>query len=175
VSAATETASSATWRSTFVGGWWLWLSVLARLVVGVVWIVAGALKLENTDDSVRAVRAYQILPEAVVPAVGRGLPALEVIVGALLVVGLGLRIVGALSALMQVAFIIGLSAAWARSIPLECGCFGGGGLNAHASTAHPWDITRDVGLFLLSLGLACWPRSHLSLDGVLLPPIEDED
>lgn len=155
--------------------WWPWLSVVARLVVGIIWIVAGALKLSDTDASVRAVQAYQILPDSTVTAVGRGLPALEVIVGVLLVAGLGLRIVGAISALMQVAFIIGLSAAWARNIPLDCGCFGGGGLDAKASTAHPWDITRDIGLFLLSAFIAIWPRSRVSLDAVLLPPLDDEE
>jgi uncharacterized membrane protein YphA (DoxX/SURF4 family) len=152
-----------------------WLTLLARLVVGSVWIVAGAIKLGDTDASVRAVRAYQVLPESVVPVVGRGLPAFEVVLGVLLIVGLGLRIVAVLSALLQLAFIIGIASAWARGIQIDCGCFGGGGFDANATSKYPWEIARDTGLFLLSVMVAIWPRSRLSLDHVLLPPIDTEE
>ena len=50
-------------------------------MVGGVWIVAGALKLPDPAASVRAVRAYDLLPESVVPTVGHLLPVLEVVVG----------------------------------------------------------------------------------------------
>ena len=53
------------------------------LVVGAVWIVAGLLKLPDPAASVRAVRAYDLLPEAIVPTVGHLLPVLEVVVGRL--------------------------------------------------------------------------------------------
>ena len=39
------------------------------------------LKLPDPDESVRAVRAYDLLPEAVVPVVGHALPVVEVLVG----------------------------------------------------------------------------------------------
>lgn len=35
-----------------------------------VWLVAGTLKIPDPAESVRAVRAYRLLPETVVPAVG---------------------------------------------------------------------------------------------------------
>lgn len=162
------------WRGVLVRAWWPWISVLSRLLVGVVWIVAGALKLGDTDDSVRAVRAYQILPESIVPLVGRGLPVFEVLVGALMMVGLGLRIVSVLSALLQFAFIIGISLAWARNIRIDCGCFGGGGFDADATAKYPWEIARDCGLLVLSASLACWPRSRLTLDNLLVPSIDTE-
>jgi uncharacterized membrane protein YphA (DoxX/SURF4 family) len=158
----------------FLRSWWPWLSVLARLVVGAVWITAGALKLGDPDASVRAVRAYQLLPESIVPLVGRGLPVLEVLVGALLMLGLGVRIVAVFSALLQVAFITGIAAAWARNIRIDCGCFGGGGFDAEATSKYSWEIARDCGLFALSALLARWPSSRLSLDQVLLPPIDGE-
>ena len=58
-----------------------WVGLGARLVTGVVWIVAGALKLPDPAASVRAVRAYDLLPEAVVPTIGYLLPVVEVVVG----------------------------------------------------------------------------------------------
>ncbi|WP_278256612.1 hypothetical protein [Nocardioides convexus] len=36
-----------------------WAGLLARLVTGGVWIVAGALKITEPDASIAAVRAYQ--------------------------------------------------------------------------------------------------------------------
>ena len=64
------------------------MGLSARLVVCGVWVVAGVLKLPDPAAGVRSVRAYQLLPEGVVPLVGYALPVLEVLVGACLVLGL---------------------------------------------------------------------------------------
>lgn len=144
-----------------------WIGLVARLVTGGVWLVAGALKLPDPEASVRAVRAYDLLPEAVVPAVGYGLPVVEVIVGFCLIVGMLTRPMAVVSSLLFVAFIIGISAAWARGLQIDCGCFGGGGYAADATSKYPWEIARDVGLLALSLWLVVRPRSRFSLDSRL--------
>ena len=56
-----------------------WVGLLLRLVVGVVWIVAGALKLPDPAQSVAAVRAYQLLPGDLATPVGQLLPVIEVV------------------------------------------------------------------------------------------------
>jgi uncharacterized membrane protein YphA (DoxX/SURF4 family) len=119
--------------------------------------------------SVRAVRAYRFLPEAAVPPVGYGLPVLEVAVGLLLIVGLGTRVVAALSAVLFLAFVVGIASAWARGLQIDCGCFGGGGFRADATAQYPWEIARDIGLLALSVALVVRPRTALSLDDRLLP------
>jgi uncharacterized membrane protein YphA (DoxX/SURF4 family) len=144
-----------------------WIGLLARLVTGGVWIVAGALKLPDPSESVRAVRAYDLLPESIVPTVGHLLPLVEVVVGICLVAGLLTRAMAVVSALLFLAFIIGISAAWARGLEIDCGCFGGGGLDEGASSKYPWEIARDVGLLLLSVWLVIWPRTRWSLDSLL--------
>jgi uncharacterized membrane protein YphA (DoxX/SURF4 family) len=147
-----------------------WIGVVARLVVGGVWIAAGVLKLPDPAENVRAVRAYRLLPESLVPLVGHVLPILEIVVGACLVLGLLTRFFGVLSALMQLAFIIGISAAWARGLQIDCGCFGSSGDPVTNATAkYPWDIARDVGLFLLSVWLVYRPRTPWAVDNRLLP------
>ena len=93
-----------------------WLGLLARLLTGGVWIAAGALKLPDPAASVRAVRAYQLLPETVVPTVGHLLPVLEVVIGVCLVVGLLTRFSAAVSAVLFVAFIIGIAYAWNKGL-----------------------------------------------------------
>ncbi|MGN0065777.1 MAG: DoxX family protein [Nocardioides sp.] len=153
-----------------------WIGLVARLVTGGVWLVAGALKLPDPESSVRAVRAYELLPEAVVPAVGYGLPVVEVIVGLCLLLGLWTRPMAVVSSLLFVAFIIGISAAWARGLQIDCGCFGGGGYDADATSKYPWEIARDVGLLALSLWLVVRPRSRFALDSRLFPhPTARED
>ncbi|HET9829505.1 MAG TPA: MauE/DoxX family redox-associated membrane protein [Nocardioidaceae bacterium] len=149
---------------------WPVARLVARVVVGGVWVVAGALKLSDPAANVRSVRAYQLLPEAVVPTVGHALPALEIVVGGALLLGLLTRVTATVSALMLAAFVIGIASAWARGLSIECGCFGGGGSPAaNAAAKYPWDIARDVGLLLLSVWLVWRPRSALSLDRRLLP------
>jgi len=143
--------------------------MLARVVVGGVWVVAGALKIPDPAESVRAVRAYQLLPESVVPLVGYVLPMLEVLLGVCLLVGLLTRIGGVLSSLLLVAFIVGIAAAWARGLEIECGCFGGGGAREGASSEYPAEIARDVGLLLLSGWLVWRPRTPFAVDNRLLP------
>jgi uncharacterized membrane protein YphA (DoxX/SURF4 family) len=147
-----------------------WIGVLARLVVGGVWIAAGVLKLPDPTENVRAVRAYQLLPESVVPLVGHALPIVEVLVGACLVLGLLTRANAIVSAALLVAFIVGISSAWARGLSIECGCFGGGGGPAeNAEAKYPWELARDLGLLLLSSWLVYRPRTPWSADNRLLP------
>lgn len=69
---------------------WPWLAVPARLVVGGVWLVAGFAKIGDPDSSVRAVRAYQLVPDPLERTVGYALPLLEICLGILLVLGLAL-------------------------------------------------------------------------------------
>lgn len=146
-----------------------WIGLLARLLTGGVWIVAGALKLPDPSESVRAVRAYDLLPEGIVPTVGHLLPLVEIAIGVCLVAGLLTRVMGALSALLFLAFIIGIASAWARGLQIDCGCFGGGGAEEGASSKYPMEIARDVGLLLLSVWLVIWPRTRWSLDSLVLP------
>ena len=91
-----------------------WIGLVLRLVVGGVWIAAAVVKLPDPAQSVAAVRAYQLLPSSVVPTVGQLLPVVELVVGICLVVGLLTRGAAVVSALLFLAFIIGISSAWAR-------------------------------------------------------------
>ena len=146
-----------------------WIGLLARLVTGGVWLWAGLLKVGDPASSVTAVRAYQLLPYSMAETVGNVLPMLEVVLGACLVLGVLTRFSGGVSALLQVAFIIGISSVWARGIAINCGCFGDGGPDPDAFSKYPWEIARDTGLLALSLFLLWRPRTPLAVDGVLFP------
>lgn len=143
------------------------LGLLARIALGGVLIVAGALKVGSPAASARAVQAYQLLPFDVAAYVGYALPVVEILIGALLVVGLLTRPAAILGGLLMVAFVIGIASAWARGLSIDCGCFGGGGQIAAADTAYPTEIARDTALALCGVWLAARPRALFSLDRAL--------
>lgn len=151
-----------------------WVGVAARLVLGGVWLWAGLAKLPHPDTSVSAVRSYQLLPTGLAETVGHVLPMLEIVIGACLVLGLLLRFTGAVSALLMVAFLIGIISVWSRGIAINCGCFGNGGADPDAFSKYPWEIARDTGLLALSLLLVWRPRTAVALDNLLFPPLEPE-
>ncbi len=148
------------------------MGLAARLILGGVLLVAGALKVGNLGESVNAVRGYQLLPWSLTVPVGYALPIIEIVVGLLLVLGLFTRWAALAGALLMTAFIIGIASAWARGIAIDCGCFGGGGAIAleAALAAYPWEIARDVGLLLCGAWLVWRPRTPLALQDRLLPP-----
>lgn len=151
-----------------------WIGTAARLLTGTVWVVAGALKLPDLDASVRAVRAYDILPETIVPVVGTMLPILEVVIGLALLLGLVTRFSAVVSALLFGAFVIGIASVWARGIEIDCGCFGGGGAKEGAMDEYPIKIAQDVGLMVASAWLVWRPRTRLAVDNVLFGSSEPE-
>jgi uncharacterized membrane protein YphA (DoxX/SURF4 family) len=142
-----------------------WISLGARLVLAVVFAVAGWPKLTDPDGTLRSVRAFRLVPEAVVPAFGYALPALELVLALLLLVGLVTRLAAAGVGVLLVMFIVGISAAWARGLSIDCGCFGTTGATVTDPVrGYVLDLVRDLAL----LALACWlvarPRSRFSAD-----------
>jgi uncharacterized membrane protein YphA (DoxX/SURF4 family) len=143
------------------------IGLVARLVLGGVMLVAGLLKVTKPDVSARAVQAYQLLPFDLATYVGYGLPILEILLGALLVLGLFTRTAAAVAGVLLVAFIIGIASAWARGISIDCGCFGQGGTIDPSQTRYLEEILRDVGLVLCAAWLVIRPRTAYSLERTL--------
>ncbi|TMR21222.1 DoxX family membrane protein [Nonomuraea turkmeniaca] len=144
------------------------MTTVARLVLGGVLIVAGALKIGNPSDSVVAVKAYQLLPDSIAVSVGYILPILEIVVGVLLVVGLLTRVAAVIAGLLMFAFVFGIAWAWANGLRIDCGCFGGGGqLGKGQEPTYLLDIVRDFGLVLLGAWTVRFPPGRFALDGAL--------
>lgn len=145
-----------------------WLSALTRLGLAAMFAVSGWSKVNELEDTVRSVRAYQLLPEAVVRPFAYGLPMIELCLTVILLLGIGIRLGALLTAALMVMFMFGVSMAWIRGLSIDCGCFGGAG--GEVPDPVPGYITvllRDAALLLVSLALARWPRSPFSLDGLL--------
>jgi uncharacterized membrane protein YphA (DoxX/SURF4 family) len=146
-------------------GWRLWAATAARLLLAAVWAWAALAKISDPDAAVRAVRAYQLLPEALVRPVAWGLPFAELVLALLLAVGLATRLAADGSAVLLGLFMVAIAAAWARGLQIHCGCFGGGG-PATGVDARDYllELVRDAGLLAVAVLLAWRPRSRLALD-----------
>lgn len=115
----------------------------ARLLLGGVLMYAGLGKIGDPAASIRAVKAYQILPGQAAEIVGAALPMIEVAAGLLLLAGLATRVAAGASAVLLSCFVAGVVSARARGLRIDCGCFGGGGqLGAAESPDYGVHVAR---------------------------------
>ncbi|WOP18503.1 DoxX family protein [Raineyella sp. LH-20] len=157
-----------------------WVGLVCRLGLGGVLVVAGALKVSDLDQSVLAVRGYQVLPYDLAVVVGYALPPLEIIVGLLLIAGLFTRWAALIGSLFMVAFVVGITQAWVRGLTIDCGCFGGGGQVAANQTKYGLEILRDLGLMALGVFLVVRPHTRFAVEDRLfalapVAPLADDE
>ena len=141
-----------------------WLGLLARLTLGGVIFVAGALKVTTPYKSAAAMRAYELLPISIANFFGYALPWFEVGLGALLILGVATRLSAFFAGSLMIVFILAIASAWARGLSIDCGCFGGGGQVAPGETKYLQEILRDVGLTLLAVYLYWQPHTKWALE-----------
>ena len=141
-----------------------WLGLLARLTLGGVISVAGALKVTTPYKSAAAMRAYELLPISIANSFGYALPWFEVGLGALLILGVVTRLSAFFAGSLMIVFIIAIASAWARGLSIDCGCFGGGGQVAPGETKYLQEIVRDFGLALLAVYLYWRPHTKWALE-----------
>ena len=141
-----------------------WLTLIFRLTLGAVLLIAGYLKAINPQKSAMAVRAYEVLPISIANFFGYILPWFEIGVGALLILGVAVRISAVLGGLTMLIFILAISQAWARGLSIDCGCFGGGGSVDPDQTKYLEEILRDFGLMLTGIYLYRFPKGRFGLD-----------
>jgi uncharacterized membrane protein YphA (DoxX/SURF4 family) len=141
-----------------------WFGLVARLALGGVLLLAGYLKLDELDKSQMAVRAYEMLPVSLANLIGIVLPFAEIFMGILLILGAGTRVIGFMSALLMLVFVVGISQAWARGLSIDCGCFGGGGKVEPGEENYLTPLMRDAGLAALGIYLFLFPQSKFALD-----------
>jgi uncharacterized membrane protein YphA (DoxX/SURF4 family) len=144
------------------------MGTAARLLLSAVFLLAGWSKVLDLAGSGRAVNAYRLMPYDAAKVVGAVLPVLELGVAVFLLFGIATRVIAALTGLLLVVYIAGISSVWARGLSIDCGCFSKGGQLAPGQ--HPnylWDILRDVALLAVAVFLILTPRTRISVDAYL--------
>ncbi|MBA3907083.1 MAG: DoxX family membrane protein, partial [Pseudonocardiales bacterium] len=87
------------------------VGTLVRLALAAVWLVSGTSKAIDPDQTIVAVRAYNVLSRGAVDIVAAVLPFLEIAIGLLLLLGIGTRLVAVGSALLSLMFVVGVAQA----------------------------------------------------------------
>lgn len=139
-----------------------------RIVLAAVLGVAGVTKLVEPGGAREAIIAYRIpgMTGQVAGILGWILPAGEILLAVLLLVGLFTRWAAVATALLMAGFVVGIASVWARGYSIDCGCFGGGGdvSPEGKNWRYTSEILRDLLFCGMAVWLAIWPRTTFALD-----------
>ncbi len=136
---------------------------VARIGLGLVFMVAAVPKILNPGEFAGAVFNYQILAPRLVNPFALLLPWIELAVGVLLVAGWWLESAVILADVLLAVFLSVALFNIARGLDIDCGCFGSSGSGRPAGILT---VSRDLALLLLGLYLltyiVCWKNTDRS-------------
>jgi len=141
-----------------------YLSFIFRLGLGVIFIISGAGKLPELAAFSDLVEEANVLPHALARAYGTALPYVEIVIGALLILGLLSRFAAGIGGLAALSFIIGNSTRLHRGLYGECGCFGSIA-SLQFSTLEALII--DCVLLVMAIQILIHKGEFLSLDSLV--------
>lgn len=133
--------------------------LLARLALGSLLLYAGVIKVPNCAAFAEAIANFDLLPPLLNQLAARTLPWVEIVTGLLLICGLWVRSTALVSVLMFLGFSAAVISALARSLDIECGCFGtdeGARVGLHTLTIEAAGIAAGILVFI-------FPRHSLAL------------
>ena len=141
-----------------------YLSFAFRIGLGVIFIISGAGKLTELAVFVDQVEGANVIPHVLARAYGTALPYVEIVIGALLILGLLSRFAAGIGGLAALSFIIGNSTRIHRGIYGECGCFGSIA-SLQFSTGEALII--DCVLLIMAIQILVHKGEFLSLDSII--------
>jgi uncharacterized membrane protein YphA (DoxX/SURF4 family) len=99
-------------------------TLIIRVLIGVLFVAAGALKVGHFNDLAAAIAGFRILPSAVIGPLAVILPFFEIGLGGYLLAGLFTRAAAIIGAAQLTIYAGAIASAVVRHIPANCGCFG---------------------------------------------------
>ena len=121
------------------------LALILRVLLGGIFLYAAYTKLKQPWlVFALSIDSYGLLPSWAVFTVARTLPAVELILGLLLVVGWRLAYVAGVAALLMLVFNGAMLRAYLIGSAIDCGCFGVG------EAVSPLTLARDGSLFAVA-------------------------
>lgn len=100
------------------------VTLIVRVLVGALFLAAGASKVGHFDDLAGAIAGFRILPQPVIAPLAVVLPFFEIGLGLYLLAGLYTRAAALIGAVQLVVYAAAIASAVVRNIPANCGCFG---------------------------------------------------
>src|SRR3712207_4914849 len=138
-------------QSWYSAAWGLlrgsYATLVSRLVLGGVFVVAGATKIPDPGGLAASIRSYELpLPEWFISLSAHARPYLEVMLGLYLLAGLFTKVTAWAMTGLTFLFLLALLQGALRGFEIDCGCFG----SSAAETSNLWlAAARDVGLLVL--------------------------
>ncbi|MEE8575906.1 MAG: MauE/DoxX family redox-associated membrane protein [candidate division Zixibacteria bacterium] len=128
-----------------------YLTILARLIVGGVFIYASFYKIIDPGMFAKSIWFYHMVPGSLINLMALILPWLELLCGLGLILGLFYRGSVVWANLMTLLFIVALTSTIVRGIDIDCGCFKA----SSSATGSAWNsLLFDFGLLALTIQLA---------------------
>jgi uncharacterized membrane protein YphA (DoxX/SURF4 family) len=141
-----------------------YIVLFARVVLGVLFIVASANKVSDPTAFAVSIEGYKLLPHNAALVAATVLPWMELISGVLLVLGVFHRGAGLLLFGLLVVFTIAVVSALVRGLDISCGCFT---QDPNAARIGWQKILENLGLIGLSLIVTLAQSSWLSIENVM--------
>jgi uncharacterized membrane protein YphA (DoxX/SURF4 family) len=94
-----------------------------------------------------AINSYNLLPFWAVAWMARILPWFELALGALLIIGAGLRWAASIATALLLLFIVAMTRAYILGLEIVCGCFG------NNEKLGPGTLIRDSSMLVLALAV----------------------
>ena len=99
-----------------------YLMFLARVLLGIMWVIAGIEKIADPAQFSREISNYHLLPFGIENTVAIILPWMELFIGLSLIFGLYVNSASFISSILMVIFILFIAQAMFRGFNIECGC-----------------------------------------------------
>ena len=122
----------------------------ARLLIGVLFVLAGLGKLRDRAGFRRAVDRYELLPGSLVSPFAAALPWVEVAVGIALAAGFATPLAAGMVTVMLLGFAVAAAVNLLRGRDIDCGCAGAAG----GTRISWWLVARNAALAVLAAGVA---------------------
>ncbi len=127
-----------------------YLTLLARLGIGLMFIYASAYKIVEPESFAKSIWYYHLVPGKLINLVALIMPWLELIVGLALILGVYYRGAVVWTNLMTLLFIGALCSVIVRGISIDCGCFKA----SDASSGSAWTtLLFDLTVILFAVQL----------------------
>lgn len=124
--------------------------VLARLGLGAVFLAAGVAKLIDRAEFEKHLPAFGLRWPGVARGMSYGLPALECVLGLMLIAGLLVEVAAPAAVGLLLAFTVVVAVALVRRTTVSCGCFG----NIGRGRVTGMTLARNFGLLIIAGSLS---------------------
>ena len=138
-----------------------------RVILGTFLLLSGVSKARDISNFRVALGGYDLLPSRLISPVAFSIPVIEVLLGALLVVGLRVDFAGSAAVALLTAFTAWLAVALLRGKEIDCGCF-----SNTAPSRISWSYLARNGILITMAAVVIAALPLLSLDEYVLDRAE---